>query len=45
MNADLPTLVISSGISIVRKDSFTTRLLLISIAIVATYAAIVHFGF
>ncbi len=28
-----------------RKDSFTTRLLLISIGIVATYAAIVHFGF
>lgn len=28
-----------------RKDSFTTRLLLISVAVVATYAAVVHFGF
>ena len=28
-----------------RKDSLTTRILLISIGIVATYAAIVQFGF
>ena len=28
-----------------RKDSLTTRLLLISIAVVATYAAITQFGF
>lgn len=28
-----------------RNDSFTTRLLLVSIAIVATYAAVTNFGF
>ncbi len=28
-----------------RNNSFTTQLLLVSISVVATYAAIVHFGF
>jgi len=28
-----------------QKNSFTTRLLLISVSVVATYAAIAHFGF
>ena len=28
-----------------RKDSLTTRILLISVGIIATYAAVAHFGF